>query len=68
LLLDSRRPTTSFKELASKETRFAMLGLVDKAQSERLLLRAQQDIDDRWQLYEQMVELHRTAQYSEVAE
>jgi pyruvate-ferredoxin/flavodoxin oxidoreductase len=68
LLLDSRRPTTRFKELASKETRFAMLGLVDKAQSERLLLRAQQDIDDRWQLYEQMVELHRTAQYSEVAE
>ncbi|HEU4916714.1 MAG TPA: pyruvate:ferredoxin (flavodoxin) oxidoreductase [Acidimicrobiia bacterium] len=68
LLLDSRRPSTRFRELASKETRFALLGLVDKAQSERLLLRAQQDIDDRWQLYEQMVELHRTAQYSEVAE
>jgi pyruvate-ferredoxin/flavodoxin oxidoreductase len=68
LLLDSRKPSTPFRELAAKETRFAMLGLVDPAQSERLMRRAQQDIDDRWQLYEQMVSLYRTAQYSEVVE
>jgi pyruvate-ferredoxin/flavodoxin oxidoreductase len=66
--LDSRKPSTPFRELAAKETRFAMLGLVDPAQSERLMRRAQQDIDDRWQLYEQMVSLYRTAQYSEVVE
>jgi hypothetical protein len=30
--------------------------------------RAQQDIDDRWQLYEQMVDIHRTAVYAEAEE
>jgi hypothetical protein len=28
-------------------------------------MRAQKDIDDRWHLYEQMVEIHRTAEYVE---
>ena len=45
-----------------------MLARVDTETSRSLMQRAQQDIDDRWQLYEQMVEVHRTAEYSEDAE
>jgi pyruvate-ferredoxin/flavodoxin oxidoreductase len=68
LRLDSRRPTKRFKEFAAAETRFAMLGRVDTARADELMAQAQRDIDDRWQLYEQMVEIHRTAVYSEVEE
>ena len=45
-----------------------MLGKVDPVGAEGLLRRAQADIDDRWQLYEQMVRVHRTAEYAEVEE
>jgi pyruvate-ferredoxin/flavodoxin oxidoreductase len=65
LRLDSRKPTIPFKEFASKEARFAMLGRADPDTASRLMARAQQDIDDRWHLYEQMVEIHRTAEYVE---
>jgi pyruvate-ferredoxin/flavodoxin oxidoreductase len=68
LRLDSRKPTIRFKEFASQETRFAMLGRVDPEGAEALLAQAQQDIDDRWHLYEQMVNVHRTAEYAEVEE
>jgi pyruvate-ferredoxin/flavodoxin oxidoreductase len=68
LRLDSRRPSKRFKEFAAAETRFAMLGRVDTTRANELMAQAQRDIDDRWQLYEQMVEIHRTAVYSEVEE
>jgi pyruvate-ferredoxin/flavodoxin oxidoreductase len=68
LRLDSRAPTRPFKDYASTETRFAMLAKVDPEGAEELLRRAQTDIDDRWNLYEQMVEIHRTAEYAEVQE
>ncbi len=68
LRLDSRAPTRPFKEYASTETRFAMLARVDPEGAEELLSRAQTDIDDRWNLYEQMVNIHRTAEYAEVEE
>lgn len=68
LHLDSRAPTIPFREFAEKETRFAMLGKVDPDGAEELLGRAQRDIDDRWHLYEQMVHVHRTAEYAEVEE
>ncbi len=68
LRLDSRKPSIPFKEFASKETRFAMLGKVDPTGAEALLEQAQKDIDDRWHLYEQMVNIHRTAEYAEVEE
>jgi pyruvate-ferredoxin/flavodoxin oxidoreductase len=68
LRLDSRAPTIQFREYANTETRFAMLGKVDPEGAEELLRRAQADIDDRWQLYEQMVNVHRTAEYAEVEE
>ncbi|HEX6221288.1 MAG TPA: pyruvate:ferredoxin (flavodoxin) oxidoreductase, partial [Acidimicrobiia bacterium] len=68
LRLDSRAPTIPFKEFAASETRFAMLGKADPEGAEELLRRAQSDIDDRWHLYEQMVHVQRTAEYSEVEE
>jgi pyruvate-ferredoxin/flavodoxin oxidoreductase len=68
LRLDSRKPSIQFVDFAKTETRFAMLARVDTEASRSLMQRAQQDIDDRWQLYEQMVEVHRTAEYSEDAE
>ncbi|HEY6635136.1 MAG TPA: pyruvate:ferredoxin (flavodoxin) oxidoreductase [Acidimicrobiia bacterium] len=68
LRLDSRKPSIQFVDFAKSETRFAMLARVDTEASRSLMQRAQQDIDDRWQLYEQMVEIHRTAEYSEETE
>jgi pyruvate-ferredoxin/flavodoxin oxidoreductase len=68
LRLDSRKPSIPFKEFAKSETRFAMLGRADPEGAEALLQKAQQDIDDRWFLYEQMVEVHRTAEFVEVEE
>ncbi len=68
LKLDSRKPTIPFVDFAREEARFSMLRVVNPERADSLLRRAQQDIDDRWHLYEQMVEIHRTAEYSEVSE
>ena len=68
LRLDSRKPTKPFKEFAAKEGRFAMLARANPTEAEDLMALAQRDIDDRWQLYEQMVDIHRTAVYEEVSE
>ncbi|MEX1288001.1 MAG: pyruvate:ferredoxin (flavodoxin) oxidoreductase, partial [Acidimicrobiia bacterium] len=68
LRLDSRKPTKPFREYAATEGRFSMLERTNPEQAKELLARAQQDIDNRWQLYEQMVEIHRTAVYEEVTE
>jgi hypothetical protein len=45
-----------------------MLGKVDPEGADELIARAQADINDRWHLYEQMVNVHRTAEYAEVDE
>jgi pyruvate-ferredoxin/flavodoxin oxidoreductase len=68
LRLDSRTPTIPFSEFAREEARFAMLRAANPERADALLRRAQQDIDDRWHLYTQMVEIHRTAEYGEVGE
>jgi pyruvate-ferredoxin/flavodoxin oxidoreductase len=66
LRLDSRAPSISFEEFASKEARFAVLTRANPAKAGELMKRAQRDIDDRWQLYEQLVNVHRTAEYAEL--
>jgi pyruvate-ferredoxin/flavodoxin oxidoreductase len=68
LRLDSRTPTIPFVEYAQEEGRYAMLKRTNPERAEELMRLAQQDIDDRWNLYEQMVEIHRTAEYAEVTE
>jgi pyruvate-ferredoxin/flavodoxin oxidoreductase len=66
LRLDSRAPTIRFKDFAEKEARFAMLTRANPERAAELTARAQQDIDDRWHFYEQLVNVHRTAEYAEV--
>jgi pyruvate-ferredoxin/flavodoxin oxidoreductase len=58
--LDSRDPTIPFKEVAHKEARYAMLQRSAPEAAERLMAMAQNDIDDRWELYEQLAEIDRT--------
>jgi pyruvate-ferredoxin/flavodoxin oxidoreductase len=65
LRLDSREPTIPFTEFARKEARFSMLARANPERAEELFAAAQRDIDDRWHLYEQMVHIHRTAEYTE---
>jgi pyruvate-ferredoxin/flavodoxin oxidoreductase len=68
LRLDSRTPKIPFKEFARKEARFDMLTRANPERAEELFALAQRDIDNRWHFYEQMVEVHRTAEYSEMEE
>jgi len=63
LHLDSRKPTVPFKDFAMTEARFAMLARANQRRSDVLMAAAQQDIDDRWHLYEQMVDVERTARF-----
>ena len=53
-ILDSAAPKISFKERADRENRFKMLEKSHPERAKELLKLAQQDIDDRWAIYEQM--------------
>ncbi|MFW2381104.1 MAG: pyruvate:ferredoxin (flavodoxin) oxidoreductase [Acidimicrobiales bacterium] len=68
LHLDSAKPSISFKEFAMTEARFSMLGRVNPDVAEQLMNDAQRDIDDRWHLYEQMVNVERTARWGIIDE
>ena len=57
--LDSRPPSTPFKEFAMKEARFAMLAKANPQRSEELMEAAQEDITERRRLYEQLAGLER---------
>ena len=57
LHLDSRPPKLKFRDVAMKEARYAMLERSNPEAFERLLLAAQDDIDERWRLYEQFAEV-----------
>jgi pyruvate-ferredoxin/flavodoxin oxidoreductase len=66
--LDSRPPTSTFKEFAMKEARFAMLTRSDPDMAERLMAVAQEDIDERRRLYEQLAGLERGLPGEELSE
>ncbi len=59
LSLDSRPPSKPFKEFANTEARYAMLMKSNPESAERLITAAQQDIDERWRLYEQLAGMER---------
>ena len=63
--LDSRAPTIPFAEFARKEARFAVLARSNPEHAARLMEEAQQDIDDRWHLYEQMEDVEWTVHEEE---
>jgi pyruvate-ferredoxin/flavodoxin oxidoreductase len=59
--LVSKPPKGSFKDLAMKQARFAMLARTKPEAAERLIAAGQNDINERWRLYEQMAAMTRTA-------
>jgi pyruvate-ferredoxin/flavodoxin oxidoreductase len=63
--LDSRRPKTSVKDFALQEARFAMLARADPDRAADLMRRAQDDVDARWHLYEQMANVDRGIDHKE---
>lgn len=54
LQLDSKKPSLSFKDYAYNETRYRMLAQAKPDRARLLLEQAQQDVEDRWQLYEKL--------------
>jgi pyruvate-ferredoxin/flavodoxin oxidoreductase len=57
LQLDSRAPKIPLKDYAYNETRFRMLTQSKPQEAERLLKLFQQDVDSRWQRYQQLASL-----------
>jgi pyruvate-ferredoxin/flavodoxin oxidoreductase len=53
-LLDSPRPRLELTDYAYRELRYSSLADTDPAEAERLLALAQQAVDQRWQVYEEM--------------
>jgi pyruvate-ferredoxin/flavodoxin oxidoreductase len=53
-LLDSIRPRLRLWEYSDRELRFRSLAATDPARAERLAALAQQAVDQRWRLYEEM--------------
>ena len=64
--LDCRKPSAPFREFAMQEARFAMLARSRPKVADRLLSLAQQDIDERWRLYEQLAGVQREVPHEEV--
>jgi pyruvate-ferredoxin/flavodoxin oxidoreductase len=54
LHLDSKAPKISFEAYAYKETRYNMLAAIKPALAHELLQEAEEDVKQRWHLYEQM--------------
>jgi pyruvate-ferredoxin/flavodoxin oxidoreductase len=57
--LDSKKPTLPLKQFVMKEARFAMLARANPSRAAELLEEAQEDVDARWHLYEQMSGVER---------
>jgi pyruvate-ferredoxin/flavodoxin oxidoreductase len=57
LQLDSRAPKIPLKDYAYNETRFKMLTQTKPQEAERLIALAQQDVNERWRMYEQLASL-----------
>ncbi len=66
--LDGRPPSKPFAALAGVESRFAMLARANPDRAAKLAAQAQADIDERWRLYSQMVDVERSAQVMDDAE
>ena len=54
LQLDSRRPSVPVEKYMYNETRFTILKNSDPETAQELLRLAQEDVDDRWKLYERL--------------
>ncbi|MBS3751100.1 MAG: pyruvate:ferredoxin (flavodoxin) oxidoreductase, partial [Anaerolineales bacterium] len=57
LQLDSRAPSIPLTEFAYNETRYRMLLQTNEERAEKLMEKAQEGINERWTLYQQMANL-----------
>ncbi|MBI1282526.1 MAG: pyruvate:ferredoxin (flavodoxin) oxidoreductase [Anaerolineaceae bacterium] len=57
LQLDSRDPKISYQDFAYQQTRFKMLTKSKPERARDLLLKAQEEVNSRWNLYRQMAEM-----------
>jgi pyruvate-ferredoxin/flavodoxin oxidoreductase len=55
-VLDSQKPSLPFKDYAYQETRFKSLAKINPQEAEKLLQAAQEELDYRWCIYEQMAQ------------
>ena len=60
LQLDMRSPKKSIQESFAAENRFKMLAKSKPAQAKRLQKEAQQDVNERWKMYEDLAADHST--------
>jgi pyruvate-ferredoxin/flavodoxin oxidoreductase len=60
LQLDSKEPTIPYSDFARTQARFALLERTDPEAYRRLSELAQADIDERWRLRKQLVDVERT--------
>jgi pyruvate-ferredoxin/flavodoxin oxidoreductase len=58
--LDSKRPSIPLTAFTSKEARYAMLARTDPDRATQLQRQAQDDVDARWHLYEQLADVERS--------
>jgi len=66
--LDGRPPSKPLIDVISKEARYAVLKRVNPSQYSELMMMAQQDVDDRWALYEDFTEIDRVSAEEEEEE
>jgi pyruvate-ferredoxin/flavodoxin oxidoreductase len=66
--LDSKKPTIPLRQFTQKEVRFAMLQRTDPERAAELGAEAQEDVDARWHLYEQMAGVERGPEHAEEGE
>ncbi len=58
LSIDSKEPTVPVEEYAYNETRYRMLLQSNEERAEMLMQKAKRDAASRWNLYQQMAEMH----------
>ena len=58
LSIDSKEPTVAVEEYAYNETRYRMLLQSNEERAEMLMAKAKHDASSRWNLYQQMAEMH----------
>jgi pyruvate-ferredoxin/flavodoxin oxidoreductase len=58
LVIDSKAPSVSIEQYAYNETRYRMLLHSNEQRAEMLIKQAQQDVERRWKLYQQMASMH----------
>ena len=58
LAIDSKDPSIALEQFVYNETRYRMLVQGDEARAEMLLKAAQNDVNKKWQFYQQMAAMH----------